>query len=504
MTLDCSRTAWVLVGLCCLVLPAVTAQAPSRPAQFPALAAIRERDIRRDIDLLAGDAMRGREAGSLDELRAAAWIADRARNAGLAPAGNDGTYFQFWSMRRTVMAAASKLTAGGDALELGRDFAVQLPTNAHIDAETVYLDAPAAAAAPTPDLTGKVVVVPLRLGTPVRGAADVPIDIFAAIGRHRSALRDAGLGSAAALVVLGDPGDPPDVLQRAIAYFMLGSYGLDTGAVVRTRTMPVLLVPNPPSGLRTGGQRFVADLFTTTFSYPSVNVVARVSGTDPARRAEFVVYSSHIDHDGVRPAVGTDSIWNGADDNASTSVAILAVGRAFAAHPAPRSALFIWHGAEEKGLIGSRWHALHPVVPIGSMVAVINGDLIGRNSPDSMGLLGSQPPHRNSAELVDMALRANAAVGHFALDSLWDRASHAERWYFRSDHVSYAELGVPALHFSSLTEPDYHTPFDEPSRINTAKLTRVSRWMYATGWLAATAARRPASDPNVVIKSIIR
>jgi Zn-dependent M28 family amino/carboxypeptidase len=136
------------------------------------------------------------------------------------------------------------------------------------------------------------------------------------------------------------------------------------------------------------------------------------------------------------------------------------------------------------------------VVPLDSIVAVLNGDMIGRNNPDSASLMGIQPPHRNSSELVAMALRANALTGKFQLDSLWDRPSHPEGWYFRSDHVPYARLNVPAVEYSTNLHPDYHTPRDEPSRIDYAKLLRMTKWMYLTGWFVATAPKRPAIDPG--------
>jgi Zn-dependent M28 family amino/carboxypeptidase len=164
--------------------------------------------------------------------------------------------------------------------------------------------------------------------------------------------------------------------------------------------------------------------------------------------------------------------------------------------PAKRSALFVFHGAEERGLLGSRYHAAHPVVPLQSIVAVLNGDMIGRNNPDTAALLGSQPPHRNSTELVQMALDANKATGAFVVDSSWDRPTHPEGWYFRSDHVPYARLNVPALMFSTNLHPDYHTPRDGPENINYPKLTHMTKWMYVTGWLAANAPKRPAIDPG--------
>jgi len=214
-----------------------------------------------------------------------------------------------------------------------------------------------------------------------------------------------------------------------------------------------------------------------------VNVIGVVPGRDAAKRGEYVLFSGHQDHDGVRAVIAGDSIWNGADDNASTSVIMLAIARAVHAQPMARSALFVWHGAEERGLLGSRWYVSHPTVPLTSIVAVLNGDMMGRNAPDSAGLLGVQPPHENSAALAKAALDANARWTHFAIDSTWDRPNHPENWYFRSDHASYARANVPAVFFTTLLHSDYHTPRDEASRIDYAKLARMARWMYGTGWL---------------------
>jgi Zn-dependent M28 family amino/carboxypeptidase len=93
-----------------------------------------------------------------------------------------------------------------------------------------------------------------------------------------------------------------------------------------------------------------------------------------------------------------------------------------------------------------------------------------------------------------MALRANQEVSRFVVDSSWDRPTHPEGWYFRSDHLPYARAGVPSLFFTTLLHPDYHTPKDEPDRIDVAKLARVAKWMYATGWLVSETAARPGLD----------
>jgi Zn-dependent M28 family amino/carboxypeptidase len=227
-----------------------------------------------------------------------------------------------------------------------------------------------------------------------------------------------------------------------------------------------------------------------------VNVIGMVRGTDPVLRDEYVIFSSHQDANGVRFTLEGDSVHAGADDNATVSAAIFAAARAFVKQPGKRSVLFIHHGAEERGLLGSRYHAAHPVVPLARVAAVLNGDMIGRNHPDSASLLGSQPPHRSSSELVAMALRANALTGRFVLDTLWDRPTHPEGWYFRSDHLPYARLNVPALMYSTNLHDDYHTPRDRPDRIDYAKLTRMAQWMYLTGWFVANAPKRPAVDPG--------
>ncbi len=123
--------------------------------------------------------------------------------------------------------------------------------------------------------------------------------------------------------------------------------------------------------------------------------------------------------------------------------------------------------------------------------------MIGRNNPDSAALLGVTPPHRNSMDLVNAAYTANQQTGRFKIDTTWDNAAHPEHWYFRSDHLPYAQAGIPAIMFSTLLHPDYHTPKDERDRIDYPKLTRMTDWMYATGWIIADGVKRPAVDAGV-------
>ena len=481
---------------------AVTTSAalPTSATQPPAMSAIREDELRRDIFALAGDAMRGREAGTLDEMRASAWVAERAREAGLEPAGDDGTYFQFWPIRRTRLAEGSQIAIGGRALQLWRDVVVTAPVTASVDLPITFTANGNPEDLARADLHGKAVAVEMRAPTNPP-AANVSLRPYryalAAVRQQSQALIDRGAG--AVIIVSDSVGDDAMAFGFGGAALARGRYALDTGRVATPAPAapqtPVLWVRRSMlEAVRAPNQRLSAQLYTETFSYPSANVIARVRGSDPARRDEYVLFSGHQDHDGVRYPIDGDSIWNGADDNATVSVALLAIGRAWARQPGARSALFVWHGAEERGLLGSYWHALHPVVPLRTIVAVLNADMIGRNHPDTAALLGTQPPHRNSTALVNMALDANARLIRFAIDSSWDRPTHREGWYFRSDHLPYACMRVPVVYFSSLLHADYHTPRDEPQRIDITKLARMARWMYATGWAVANVVERPSLD----------
>lgn len=492
--------------------PALRAQAPGRgapPRDVPAaLALVKESDLHRDLFALAGSAMRGREAGTPDEMRASVWIADQLRAIGVKPMGDDGSYFQWWNMIRTrVSTVSSSASLGADTLALWRDIVPLGNTAADVDGAVLWLDN---AADTSVNVRGRVVA--LRVVRPDPAAIRTTVNSVevryanAAITASTQGLARRG---AAAVLLVAD--SITDVAFDGLAVLRArGTYDVDRAAprfanqaprvsappAARVAPMPSFLVRGSRAAQLRAAPRLRVQVRLERFETPSVNIVGMVRGTDPRLRDEYVLFSSHQDHDGVRYAIDGDSVWAGADDNGSVSVALLAAARAFVKQPGKRSVLFVYHGAEERGLLGSRWHAAHPVVPLSKIVAVLNGDMIGRNHPDTATLLGVQPPHRNSSDLVAHALRANQLTGRFVLDSLWDRPTHPEGWYFRSDHVPYARLEVPAVMFSTNLHPDYHTPRDKPERIDYPKLTRMAQWMYLTGWFVANAPQRPRIDPG--------
>ena len=457
-----------------------------------AASAIREADIKRDLFALAGDHYRGREGGTLDELKASVWLADQIRAIGLQPAGDDGTYFQWFHLQRTRLTKASKLSIGTHQLRPNQDALVLAPTNYAVTAPLVYVGTGTASELAKVDIKGKAVAV-LFSGT-------VPTELsfrrFLTLTMNTKSAELMKAGASAVVFVADSRAQA--VYEHWGHIYERGRYGLPGDAPLKViDTPPIVLLPETAKDwVQQAGQQLVVDLKVETFQYPSVNIVAKVPGTDAQLKGENVLFSTHQDHDGVRAAVAGDSIYNGADDNATGCAALLAIMRAFKQQPGRRTALFVYHGAEERGLLGSRYYSAHPTVPEKSIVAVLNAEMMGRNAPDSAALLGSIAPHLNSSDLVKTALAANQTGPKFKLDTQWDKATHPEGWYFRSDHLPYARLGIPAIMYTSLLHPDYHTPRDEPGRIDYPKLTRMTTWMYLTGWAVANRTAAPAREPG--------
>ena len=494
-----SHAAALLLALGLAAPLAVTAQKKPASGAKPttqkagnAEAAIRESDIKRDLFTLGGDHFRGREGGTLDELKASAWLVEQIRAIGLQPAGDDGTYFQWFHLQRTRLTKASKLSIGTHQLKPNQDALIFAPTTYAVTAPLVYAGTGTAAELTKIDVKGKAVAL-LFSGNPT---ADMSFRRYLSqVLRDKSAeLMKAG---AAAVVFVADS-RAQVVYEHWGHTYERGRYGLPGDPNTKMiDSAPIILLPETAKDwVQQAGQQFSTDLKVESFLYPSVNIVAKAPGTDAQLKKEYVLFSTHQDHDGVRQAVAGDSIWNGADDNATGCAALLAIMRAFKQQPARRSALFVYHGAEERGLLGSRYYSANPTVPATAIVAVLNAEMMGRNAPDSAALLGSIAPHLNSSDLVKTALTANQAGPKFKLDTEWDKATHPEGWYFRSDHLPYARLGIPAIMYTSLLHPDYHTPRDEPASINYPKLTRMTQWMYLTGWAVANRTAAPAREPG--------
>lgn len=300
-------------------------------------------------------------------------------------------------------------------------------------------------------------------------------------------------------------------------------------------------------GLRPGGEggtyfQIVPEPGGRVPEYPSRNVIAILPGSDPALRGQYVLVGAHNDHEGMvpdrpfdhdalraynrvmrpqgandRPAQPTpeqqaridsligyarsirpprpDSVMNGADDDASGTGVLLEIAERFATAPPPRrSIVFISHASEESGLRGSMHFTENPTVPIDSIVAAHNMDMVGKGrvtdvrfgGPAQVQMLGAR---RLSAELGDVIDSLNAVrLETMAIDYSWDRTNALNR-FCRSDQVSYFRRTIPVVYFSTGYSIDYHQATDEPQYLDYEKAARVGRFVHE---IMRTVADRPA------------
>jgi len=481
----------------------ITASLLAQTNNPPGLNLIRTKDLKSDLYTFADAHFRGRSAGTIDELKASIWLSDQFRAIGLKPAGDDGTYFQFFSLSRKQIANNSTIKLNNIPLQLWKDVAVSQMANISLDAPIVYLGNAANIDTNAIDVNHKVVAIEAN-------PKGINLNLSLPTWRYnRYIFANYGLPllrrGAAAIIFIADE-EAEKAWADATENFKRGSYDINGEANqnLSVRSPQSISAQSPVIWLHASAKEALAkntatiqmNLVISEYLYPSVNIIGMVTGTDPVLRSEYVLYSGHSDAHGVRNVIKNDSIYHGADDNGSVDVAMLANARAFVKYPSKRSILFVIHGAEERGLLGSKYFSEYPTVPIKQIVAVLNGDMIGRNNTDSAAILGFKPPHRNSLDLVNMALAANKEGPNFKLDTTWDEITHIEGWYFRSDHLPYARLGIPAIMYTSLLHPDYHTPQDNAENINYPKLKKMADWMYRTGWKVANSPKRPATDKD--------
>ena len=199
------------------------------------------------------------------------------------------------------------------------------------------------------------------------------------------------------------------------------------------------------------------------------NVIGIIPGTDPALRDEVVVVGAHLDHVGTGNPVAGDSIYNGADDDASGVVAVLGIAAAIRAGPAPkRTLVFAAFTGEEMGLLGTRWYIAHPTHPIERTVANLQVEMIGR--PDSLagGAGKGWLTGYERSTMGDILREAGSAI---IPDPRPD-----QNFFMRSDNIAFARLGIPAHTLSSFNlHTDYHRPSDEADAVDFAHMTAVIR-----------------------------
>ena len=199
----------------------------------------------------------------------------------------------------------------------------------------------------------------------------------------------------------------------------------------------------------------------------AVNVVGIIPGSDPALRDQVVLIDAHYDHLGIHSSGGADSIYNGADDDASGVVAVLEIARVLSAGPAPkRTVVFAATTGEEVGLLGTRWYIEHPVRPLDAMVANLEIEMIGR--PDSLAggpgrgwLTGFE-----RSTMGEMFAKAGLPI---VADRRLD-----QQFFMRSDNIAFAQRGIVAHTLSSYNmHGEYHQPNDDVAHVDFAHMTSL-------------------------------
>jgi len=225
------------------------------------------------------------------------------------------------------------------------------------------------------------------------------------------------------------------------------------------------------------------------------NIFGMIEGSDPVLKNEVVIYLAHYDHVGTD---GSGGVFNGADDNASGTVALIEIAEAFKKEKKrpKRSIGFLWVSAEEIGLFGSQYFADHPLIPAENIAAAINLDMVARTKTaedaaskrsgltiqggDTVKVIGGM----QSKVLMDInekTLEEMGLVGNYTYNDL----NHSERYFYRSDHISFARKDIPGLYYSTGTHADYHMLDDVEERLDYDKFLKMTRFCYKAGFNVA-------------------
>ncbi|MCT4582223.1 MAG: M28 family peptidase [Flavobacteriales bacterium] len=218
----------------------------------------------------------------------------------------------------------------------------------------------------------------------------------------------------------------------------------------------------------------------------SENVLGFIEGTD--LKDEVVVVTAHYDHLGY----DAGEVCNGADDDGSGTVAVLALAKAFSeakakGHSPRRSILFMTVSGEEKGLLGSQYYTENPVYPLENTVVNLNIDMIGRvddhhTNNNYVYLIGSD---KISSDLHDINEKMNKDRVKLELDYTYNDEADPNRFYYRSDHYNFAKNDIPVIFYFSGTHIDYHKPTDDVDKIDFEKIEKTTKLVFYTAWEVA-------------------
>jgi hypothetical protein len=475
------------------------------------------------VDYLAADELEGRGLGAKGIDKAADYIADRFRSLGLKPAGDNGAYFQTFTVTiRRKMTETGRLAFSGDAADLarGKDY-VPLSFSSDETFSGTFVFCGYGISAPEKarddfagvDLTGKAALMFFE-EPPGWAEADGSPSPHAMIRTKVYNAKDRG--AVAVLFVSpalaeGETDELTPFEEENPDAYGVPAFHLTRAAVderlarAGARSLKDLQSALDAGGPHGGSASFVAEKLTVSgqagleqTSAAARNVIGRVPGTDSG--GEAVVIGAHFDHLGVRKPMMREfkggqlvkrrvepEIHNGADDNASGVSGLIEIARMFTEGPAPkRDVLFIAFTGEEAGLLGSTHYVNHPPVPLDRTVAMLNMDMIGRMPPDSdkLQVFGA----RTAPTFMETLESAGKETG-LTISPAADAGG-------RSDHAPFYRKQVPSMHFFSGHHGDHHKPSDDSDKINAAAGAKIASLIYRVARQIADSAARPTFQPE--------
>ena len=498
-------------GVWLLVLPAalLLAVGASAAAQSKSAAAIRAEDMTFHVQFLGAPEFRGRNTPSVELEVAAKYLALAAQRIGLKPLMPGGSYFQELPLDIARMSEATshlRVTTSSSTVSYYAPAAFNprgrwvAPGSASGGLVLLGLGANA----PTLDwddfagldVKGKVVIV-LDAQLPASHALRQP-EGRAIVARRATLAREKGAVAVLTVITrereqgLAAKGLSFDNIERGRPInteIGLGStpqpavFQIDVrhdaaaGLLGVTRAELDRMFDELTQGRRVPSREIAGRSVDVAVNFDTRkgatrNVVAVLEGSDPILKREYVLIGSH--HDGV--GYREDLVFPGADDNISGAVAMLSIGQALMVERPKRSVIFVWHTGEEKGLYGAYYFAQNSPVPVEQISAVLNLDMLSRNDPNSIYLIGS---NKISSELDHAFKEQNQKTTKLTLDYKYEDPAHPDRFFFRSDHYPYMRYGIPAVWVFCGTTEDYHQPADTAERVDYVKMARVTRLVYA-------------------------
>ncbi|SMG43205.1 Zn-dependent amino-or carboxypeptidase, M28 family [Marivirga sericea] len=445
---------------------------------------ITDDDLTRHLTLLASDSLEGRETGKKGQKMAAEYIKNHFESLGLqAPV--DGSYFQKFNLYQTYRGDAEMVVNEKTVKNLDQMvYWANVPFE-KADIEIVYVNKAQEEDLKAIDAEGKFLA-------------------FKAEGQFTPTLKVLeDMGAKGALVFAEDSGRMNMVLRYGQYYATHGSLSRTEpskdglASVVLYQELAEEIFGKPLSEL-TIGDKATAELFAeiNTEIMETENVLGYLEGTD--KKDELVILTAHYDHVGVQDG----KVYNGADDDASGTTAVLEIAEAFVkakkdGKGPKRSILFMPVTGEEKGLLGSAHYADNPVFPLENTVTNLNIDMIGRvdsahmDNREFVYLIGS---NRISTELHEISEAMNENYTKLELDYTYNAEDHPDRIYYRSDHWNFAKNGVPIIFYFNGTHPDYHQHTDTVEKIEFDVLKKRTDLVFYTAWEIANRDNRLAID----------